>query len=283
MRKALQTFLRDPLRTSMQRQESFLLVVFRILFAIFIAVQSLRCHPRPNSKSQLKLKQLQRVPADPVFEEMTPPQETEDNTLEMEGGQPASNDRPDDLQTEDNVDSLTEKEDSQPEFEFAVGASCDVQSDCGDLNASCLLESDRLNATLIDGGYCTFRECDIGNVCPSNTVCHQPSNMSTSICVNSCASANDCRSGFSCIDNLCWIETPQPIIDPNRPVLEGTITFDHYSISPRGDGYTFELTGQRAATGLLAIVRDSQGTTITQNWVDENGRYQLQLRTCLGR
>ena len=103
--------------------------------------------------------------------------------------------------------------------------------------------------------------------------------MNTSICVNSCASANDCRAGFSCIDNLCWIR-PRNRSLAEPPVLEGTITFDHYR-SRQGDGFRFELTGQRAATGLLAIVRDSQDTTIAQNWVDENGRYQLQLERAL--
>ena len=217
----------------------------------------------------------------PGVDEISPEQESDNDRLETDNVRPNSDERPDDVQNEDNSVNLTEKEDSRLEDIFVVGSSCDVQSDCGNLDASCILETDSSISTPIGHGYCTFRDCETRTECPNDSVCHQPSNMNTSICVNSCASANDCSPGFSCIDSVCWIETPQPVIDPNRPLLRGTITFDHYAISPQGDGFRFELTGQRAATGLLAMVRDSQGTTIAQNWVDENGQYELQLERAL--
>ncbi len=81
-----------------------------------------------------------------------------------------------------------------------VGASCAMSSDCGPALA-CLTD-----ANGFPNGYCTASCASV--TCPADSVCATVASSGLTACMNSCADASDCRTGYSCCFSLGSVCAP---------------------------------------------------------------------------
>jgi len=93
----------------------------------------------------------------------------------------------------------------------AVGDACTQLADCsGDADGACITE----DATTGEfaGGYCTLF-CDV-NACPAGAVCAEDGGMNR-LCLDTCTTAADCRTGYSCSQIT---DTAGTVVDACLPI-----------------------------------------------------------------
>lgn len=72
-----------------------------------------------------------------------------------------------------------------------IGDDCSNDSDCG---------SGLVCERSLPGGYCTVQDCLI-NGCPEEGICIVFDEY-TSYCMDPCEGADDCRTGYVCVDDF---------------------------------------------------------------------------------
>lgn len=87
----------------------------------------------------------------------------------------------------------------------SLGDKCDTSNDC---------PSGMICDTDSPGGYCIVVNCEGDEECPDNAVCVNFTN-SISYCLKKCKSKSDCRSGYTCRDDIgdqkfCYVGATYP-------------------------------------------------------------------------
>ncbi|MGB0647550.1 MAG: hypothetical protein ACPGQS_10270, partial [Bradymonadia bacterium] len=193
-----------------------------------------------------------------------------------------------DRQEETDSSTDTDREDVSPEeeeeeviIEDTVGEPCVSNADCVSDGETCLLQIDGSQPQSLPGGYCTKTDCLTVRSCPQGSSCSSIERLNSDVCLADCSFDSDCRNGYECINNTCWVSEPEVQFDPNRPTIRGRLSYDYYRTGSSGGHGSLRRDSSQPAGGLIGLIYDVNDQLITTTFVQNDGHYEVQLENPL--
>lgn len=169
-----------------------------------------------------------------------------------------------------------------------IGGACRSSADCAPVAgvADCLTEAEATAAgTTAPGGYCTSESCNQQQPsasCGLATICGHILSPSEWACEAACATAVDCRSGFTCVGGGCAPTGVGPVVPDTSP--DGPITFLRapWGNTVGGTPFFVVMGAVGAASGAVSVEafdgeQPGTATRLAEGSVNADGSFELVL------